>query len=332
MKGILCAFFCIITFSLIADSNITGEVFTQMKIDESFSTKTGMDLTVSGSHDIHEVKAEFIIEKENYFDYKGITYQKAPELTLKNAFYQVNLFKDNVVTTSIQVGRFPLSSLFNSKIHFNSYVDGVVGIWKTNLESPFESYLKVAGFLRDHEWKIKNSHLKNLSGGVELGFLNVGDIGLYLSTSIFNWNLAPYDDSNHIYLEFLTAQGIIGYKNDNLIFGYPFEIFASRVINLYEKRKENTGTYFGVILGKSESKGEFCFEGMYKWIDRKALPDFDLAGIIKLDRGGHGSVLKAKYMLTDSISTEVKWEALHKKHENESKFEQVWELKTACKF
>lgn len=332
MKYALIVFFYFTSFSLWSDCKISGTVFTKAKIKEHFSTRAGIDLKIGLENERHEVNSEIILEKENYFNYGGISSATIPFLTLKKAFYKVNLFTHYPITTHIKVGRFPLQDEFPSYVNFNLDVDGVVTTWKTNLDRKFNAYLKGIIFLHDQEWKIRTSHLKNLSGGVQIGAANIGKENFYSSLSFFNWNLAPYEKAGRCYTEYLTIQSIIGYKNEKILFGYPCEIFVSYMINILEKWKEAHASYVGIIMGNDQKKGNFMLEAVYKWLHKKVIPNFDLKGLIDLPLGGNGAILRAKYMLTDSVFAEATWEAMRKERGLGSEFEQVWELKTGCLF
>lgn len=127
-------------------------------------------------------------------------------ISVERAYYGFRLINKDVFTTDMELGRRNFGTVFDSRVQFGSFMDGILLRMDYATEKAGDPYLRAGPFLINEKF--------NQYGWVaELGVLNIFDSGLYAKYSIIDWDTKNFTNPviSQLY-RFLNSQWTVGYK------------------------------------------------------------------------------------------------------------------------
>jgi len=258
-------------------------------------------------------------------------------INLKQSFFGYRFWKCSDGQSYIELGRRGnLYKVFDSEVQFLSRLDGVLFVFENKLGGIGKYYAKVAGFIVDER-------VNEYAWAIELGLKNIYDSGLDIKYSFIDWkcfgkNRCRIEDPRG--MQFANSQISFYYhipkcwtwlRQPAMIYcGFLYNHAASNwgfrrhhrdIFSTHSTShmgKKNKAWYACLTIGEVLKEGDWSFEMMYQWVQAKAVPDNDSAGI------GNGNVLgesftasgrgntnfqgwkfEGAYALTDQISLDT---------------------------
>ncbi len=218
---------------------------------------------------------------------EGLGSGKTNNIKLDRAYFGYRIFDGDQHTMDVEVGRRGLSSVFDSKLEFNSNFDGALFKDSYVFDKAGDFYYQL-GVLLVNEKRSQVAYL------AETGLQNIARTGFYTKYSLADWDTTNASGIPHQF-DFVVSQ---------LIFGYKFiPVKLDRVVNIYlaglynhvakklpitDYKKANGGGYLGVSVGQVKLKGDWVFEANYQVLQAQCVPDFDASGVGLGNIGGNG--------------------------------------------
>ncbi len=202
------------------------------------------------------------------------------KIKLERAFIGMRLRDTGIYTIDAVIGRNSMSAFFDSKVEFGNFFDGLLLKYDHNFEKIGDFYFHPAVFIIDE----KKDHYGYV---MELGMLDIADIGIYTKYSLIDWDTKEYRKmKDNRRFDFLVSQVILGYKCIPKTFKKPTTLYLGGLYNhkaqklkITDHKKANMAGYIGVSMGELKKKGDWAFDGNYQAVAAQAIPDFDNAGI-----------------------------------------------------
>lgn len=219
---------------------------------------------------------------------------KNSNVKVDRAYFGYRIFDGNQHTMDVEMGRRPMSNVFDSKLEFGSNLDGIVFKDAYALEGIGDFSYQLAAFLV--------SERRNQMGYVgELVFQNIAGTGAYTKFSTIDWDTKDYPTVPSQF-HFVISQLIMGYKFvpqvwDKLVHVYLAGLYNWRAhkLDITANKRSNVGTYLGVSVGQVKLKGDWAFEATYELAQAQCVPDFDTIGIgLGNSTGGYLYYTKSK--------------------------------------
>jgi hypothetical protein len=225
-------------------------------------------------------------------DNAGITNKKigsgeTNNIKLDRAYFGYRIFDGNQHTMDIEMGRRSLSSVFDSKLEFNSNFDGA--LFKDNyvFDHVGDFYYQL-GLLLVNE---KRSQVAYIG---EIGLQNIARTGFYSKYSLTDWDTTNASGIPHQF-QFVVSQLLLGYKFiptqlDRIINFYLAGLYnhVAQKHEISADKKANAGGYIGMSIGQSKMKGDWTFEANYQFLQAQCVPDFDSSGVGLGNSSGNG--------------------------------------------
>lgn len=232
------------------------------------------------------------------------------DICLKRAFFGYNIWKCDKATLDVEFGRRPLYTIFDSRIEFQARFDGILFKFADVIKGWTEYYIKGGPFVVDYR-------VGHFAYCVELGGINIRDLGIDLKYSFIDWKKAgrnvcsvrkargwqfrtsqwslaynfrlpcPLDKKTKIYAAILQNHAA---RKRELKLTSNISLIPPETIIL--KHKENLGWYAGFIIGEVKKKGDWSFDANYQMVQAQAIPDCDVHGI------GRGNALRETFTAT----------------------------------
>ncbi len=202
------------------------------------------------------------------------------KIKLERAVWGVRIIDGDTYYFDAELGRRRLSMMLDSKIEFNSFFDGIWFRYDQGLDSIGDIYAHAGVFV------INDAH--NQYGYVgELGFLNIGNTGLYAKYSLIDWNTKDlHNKYKDRVFDFVVSQMIIGYKFipkklDKMVQIYVAGLWnaSAHKIALTHHKLANLGGYLGFSIGELKKKGDWALDCNYQVLQAQCVPNFDVQGI-----------------------------------------------------
>ncbi len=250
------------------------------------------------------------------------------KLKLRKAFMGYNLWEQGTSRFDVEIGRRRLYDVFDSRVQFYSYFDGLLLRYTSSFEGISDFYIKGGAFVVDHT--------VNHFGYVgETGFLNIADSGFDLKYSLINWDRkAPNRWNKHhpLGVRFCNSQVTGYYHISPDLLRLKTQLYAAYIVNHAAKssswthhRKANKGYYFGFTTGEVVRKGDYAVDVMYQHVGAQAVSERDISqmgrdnprGISYYNRRSQGFAnykgykIDTFYAVTDNWTLEAKYENIH---------------------
>ena len=254
------------------------------------------------------------------FDNRRIMYGsgKVNDISLRKCYGGYNFWEQGTSRFDMEIGRRRLYDVFDSKIEFWNYFDGILARFTSSYEGITDLSLKAAVFVID-----QNVNHYGYVG--ELGLLNLADTGLDLKYSLIDWDTLHrrnrYGRHHPLGTQFINSQILANYTLSPDIVSLKTSVYAAYLINhaahgtgWTNHRKARDAYYVGGRIGEALRKGDYSVELFYQWVKAQAVPETDVSsssrdnprGVSMYNRrsGGRGNFrgwrLEGFYALTDN--------------------------------
>jgi len=273
------------------DLSISGEVRTEFQ--STRETKNGRSLV--GKRD-QLPKQAFDIEVNIMLDYRtdrtwasiklefdndaGVFNGTLDRLALERAYWGARAIDCDTYTVDVEVGRRSMSTVFDSRIQFGSFFDGILFRYDHSFEKVGDFYIHAGPFVINE----RRNHFGYIG---ETGLLNIAGTGFYTKFSLIDWDTKHYSQPVvNDRFRFINGQLTVGYRfrieriqKIGLIYtAYEYN-FAAKRLPITKGQKVNWGTYFGFSIGQLLKQGDWAIDANYQIVQAQAVPDYDASGI-----------------------------------------------------
>jgi hypothetical protein len=275
------------------DLSISGEVRTEF-IDTAETVNGIKQRGAGGATDLpsraYDIEVNLLIDyrterswaaiKLEFDNDAGVFHGTLNKLKLEKAYFGVRLIEQDTYTTDIELGRRRLSTVFDSKLEFGSFFDGILLKYDRSWEKAGDFYAHVGAFV------INERHDQYGYVG-ELGLLNIANTGLYVKYSLIDWDTKHYHDPEvSRRFHFIVSQLILGYRfiprwlnKTTIIYLSGLYNHRARPLAITAHKKANFGGYAGFSIGQLRKQHDWALDANYQVLAAQAVPDFDVAGI-----------------------------------------------------
>lgn len=227
-------------------------------------------------------------------------------ITIERAIFGGRVINGDTTTVDLEFGRRSMGEVYDSKIEFGSFLDGILLRFDLATDRFGDVYARVSPFLVNearYQWALVG----------EIGVLNAFNTGLYAKYSIIDWdtkNLVPFIPTDNSaptlpqQYRFVNSQWILGYKFNPKFINKMTTLYSAFLINTAAKgvqqthnKKQNVAWYAGMSMGKVRNQGDWSFDINYQYVQAQAVPIFDASGI------GRGNTQRAGFYSLQSDGT-----------------------------
>ncbi len=225
---------------------------------------------------------------------------------LRKAYMGYNVYADGCSRFDVELGRRPLYTIFDSRVQFQSNMDGLVLKYAQRAGNYGDFYLHGAGFVVDE----RTDHFAYI---VEAGLLNCRQAGFDIRYSFIDWQSLLDKSRNRC-----DVKDPLGscYRISQLSLAYnfcalnkPAKFYGAVLYNHAAKEpyfnqanpasyrrdsSKNLAWYAGFIIGEVCGPGDWALDINYQYVEAYAIPDADISGI-----GRNGSNLLNNTMTSD---------------------------------
>ncbi|MBF8262962.1 MAG: hypothetical protein HW387_627 [Parachlamydiales bacterium] len=257
----------------------------------------------------------------------GVRSSTVNKLKLEKAYLGGRFIAGDTFTWDAELGRRYLGSVFDSKLEFGSFFDGVLFRLSKAFQTIGDFYFNPGMFLVDD----KTNHYGYVA---ELGMLRIANLGFGAKYSVIDWkkhfpNALKDRRYDYVVQQFLLlyqckpswlgnrllkvyAAGLSNMVADILELPerYPLKTDLGVTLDsngnviipkespsyIHNKNlgKQNWGWFAGVAIGQLKKAGDFAVEIDYQWLQAQAVPEFDAGGI------GRGNAADVGLVMTKS--------------------------------
>ncbi len=238
----------------------------------------------------------------------GIFSGTTNKIRVSKAYFGARAFDGDSYYVDFEAGRKKLSTIFDSKLEFGSFFDGLLVKYDQSFERVGDFYIHGGVFLI-------NERINQYGYVGETGYMNIIGSGFYTKFSIIDWdtkqetsnfyNKTKIDQiANKRRFDFLVSQFILGYKcypekikKQVTVYAAGLYNFAAKRLAITDYQKANWGSYVGFSIGELKRKGDWALDANYQFLAAQCVPDFDANGI------GLGNVTNSGFYTTDINNT-----------------------------
>jgi hypothetical protein len=189
------------------------------------------------------------------------------------------LYKEADSELYLEFGRAKMEHLFDSRIQYKSYFNGIQGAFT-------KGNLHLHGGQLAIDWEL--DHYGFIGEAI---LSNVNNSNLTITYSITDW----VSEEDYLISQFSAKQYI------DIVMDNEFYIYAAFMRN-HRISSHSNAIYAGATLGEIKKMGDWTFDANYQYIGVNSVPTFDLNGI----GFGHGVQIKAGVGITDNLSLNTK--------------------------
>lgn len=236
----------------------------------------------------------------------GIFSGTTNKIRVSKAYFGARAIDGDSYYVDFEAGRKKLSTIFDSKLQFSSFFDGVLLKWDQSWEKTGDFYIHVGTF-------VINEKTNQYGYVAETGLMNIAGSGFYTKASVIDWDTKQEDTvgmtaqgsiANQRRFDFIVMQSILGYKFYPKKLQKQVTIYLSGLYNFKAKRLAltdnklaNWGSYVGFSMGELKRKGDWALDVNYQFLAAQCVPDFDVSGI------GLGNVTNSGFYTTELNNT-----------------------------
>ena len=271
------------------DLSMSGEVRTEAQ--GSWNTIEKDHNRVDSNRRNYDVEFNFMLDyrtertwssiKLEFDNDAGVFYGSLNKINLERCYWGARLADTDCYTFDIEVGRRFMSAVFDSKVQFASYFDGILFRYDRTFENVGDFYIHAGPF-------VVNERKDHFAYIIEFGLQNFMGTGLYSKLSFIDWDTKNYSVSfidNRF--EFLIGQFIEGYRfkigclgnRIGILYGAFLWNFEGKRREITDYRRENWAAYAGISIGQLRKKWDWAFDFNYQIVKAQSIPDFDVSGI-----------------------------------------------------
>ncbi|MBN4067084.1 hypothetical protein JYU14_03270 [Simkania negevensis] len=294
-------------------SGDVGTVYKSRVLTDSGTPLVGSGYQLANQFFFVEANLRLNYKTENAWMSTGLEFRNmmgnmsgaSDGINLERALIGYNILQDATSRLDIEVGRTRLDDVFDSKIQFNSRMDGILLGYANVFEGVGDLVLHGAIFLYDDV----TDHYSWVAEGA---LHNIMDTGTYFKYSFIDWSKAGAtrfaNDQNtgfrSVRNEFKNSQFTLGYKFNPEFLNLPAHVYGAFLINTAGKvrdgteslstngKKANKAWYAGLSVGEVKKMGDWSVGANYQSVEAQAIPDRDINGI------GLGDVRSADFFAT----------------------------------
>jgi hypothetical protein len=273
------------------DLSLSGEVRTEFQ--STREDKNGRELR--GSRLGQLPKQTFDIEVNLMLDYRtdrtwaairlefdndaGVFSGSLNKLALERAYFGVRAVDCDNFTMDLEFGRRFMLTVFDSKVQFGSYFDGILFRYDHAFENVGDFYIHAGPFVINE----RRNHFGYVG---EMGLLNIAGTGFYTKFSLIDWDTKHYktpeiDDR----FRFIVTQLTGGYrfriesiKKIGLVYSAFLWNWAAERLPVSNNEKANWAAYAGVSIGQLLRQWDWAVDINYQVVAAQAIPDYDASG------------------------------------------------------
>lgn len=221
--------------------------------------------------------------KSILFDNRRIMFGsgKVNEIALRKCFAGYNFWEQGTSRFDVEIGHRRLYDVFDSKIEFWSWFDGVLARFTSSYEGIADLTLKLAAFVVD-------STVNHYGYVGELGLLNLVDTGLDLKYSLIDWDTLHranrFGRKHPLGTRFINSQVVLNYNFSPDLVPLKSAIYAAYLYNhaapktgWTHHKKAPDAYYVGGRIGEAVRKGDYSLELFYQWVKAQAIPEGDVS-------------------------------------------------------
>lgn len=207
---------------------------------------------------------------------------KRDAIALKRAYAGYNIWSEGPERLDVEVGRRKMYDIFDSKIEFDSYFDGIYGRYVTTREGLADFSLKAGAFVVD-------STVNHYGFVGEAAMMNIVDSGVDLKYSLIDWerrNHNRYGLKHPLGTRFLNSQFLCNYTMDESLCPMKPRFYGAYLVNSKAKpthwthgKRANEAFYVGHAMGEIKKKGDWSYEILYQWVQAQAIPERDVRDV-----------------------------------------------------
>jgi hypothetical protein len=217
----------------------------------------------------------FAQTKLSFNNAAGLLSGQSSSIELSRASIGYHFVTSGPFTFDTIVGRRGLDLMYNSKLQFKGFMDGITGNGGYGIPKIGEARVTGGFYMR------RNHKL----GIVATRIYNIADTSAYYNYTLAGWSGLPGDAiKDLVRWKFVTSQHLVGW--DTNIFKNNFQVFGAVIINHGAKKtfltrgsKQNLAGYTGFQFGRTAKKHDFAFQGQLQLCQAQAIPDWDMNGI-----------------------------------------------------
>ena len=217
------------------------------------------------------------------FDSRKIMYGsgRLNDLALRKCYAGYNIWEEGTSRFDVEIGRRRLYDVFDSRIQFNSYFDGVLLRFTSAFEGIGDLSVKAAAFAIDY-------HVNHYGYVGEVGFLDIGDVGFDLKYSLIDWDTLHranrFCQVHPLGTRFLNSQILGIYNLSPELVSIKTSVYAAYLVNTaakkerwFDHKKANDAYYVGARMGEALHRGDYSLELLYQWVKAQAIPEKDIS-------------------------------------------------------
>lgn len=201
------------------------------------------------------------------------------QIALKQAYAGYNIWSEGLSRLDVEIGRRKMYSIFDSKIEFDNYFDGIYARYLTTQEGLADFSLKAGAFIID-------STVNHYGYVGEAGMMNIYDSGVDFKYSLVDWELHKrnrYALHHPLGSRFLNSQFLLNYTVPESICKMKPRFYGAYLVNSAAKpntwthgKRANEAFYLGTAMGEIKKKGDWSYEILYEWVQAQAIPENDV--------------------------------------------------------
>lgn len=274
------------------DLSISGEVRTEFQ--SAWETRNGKSQRGSGPLQLpgrgFDIEVNIMLDyrtdrawasvKLEFDDDMGIFSGTLDKIALERAYFGVRPVSQDALTFDVELGRRPMSNVFDSRVQYGSFFDGLLLRYDQAFEKVGDFYARLGAF-------IINDRKDHFGYVGELGLLNIAGTGFYTKFSLIDWDTKTYSENFvNDRFRFLNTQGILGYrfrvesiKKIGIVYSGFLWNWAAKQLEVSDEKKAPWAFYVGMSMGQLLKQWDWAFDVNYQIVLAQALPDFDASGI-----------------------------------------------------
>ena len=275
------------------DLSLSGEVRTEFQ--STWETRNGVNQR--GSNPLNQLPPRgFDVEFNLMLDYRtdrswasiklefdddaGVFSGTLNHIALERCYWGVRLIDTDNATFDVEIGRRSLSTVFDSRVQFASFFDGILFRYDHAFENVGDFYLRAGPF-------VINDRKDHFGYVGELGLLNIGGTGIYTKFSFIDWDTKTYKENFvNDRFRFINTQAILGYRfriectnKIGLVYSGFLWNWAAKKLPVSDHKRAPWATYFGLSIGQLLKQWDWALDANYQIVLPQAIPDFDVSGI-----------------------------------------------------
>lgn len=252
-------------------------------------------------------------------------------IAMRKAYLGYNILEEGTQRFDVEIGRRRLRDVYDSKIEFHNFFDGVTLKYANSFEGLMDMTAKASAFVID-------SSVNHFGYVGELGFLNIADEGVDFKYSYIHWSK---DGVNRLHKKhargtmFNVSQFLLAYNLSPDYLPKKTQVYGAYLINhdghgnhFTHGKKARDAFYVGFRMGEIKRQNDWAIEANYQWVRAQAIPESDCSGIgrdnprgISFYAQNHGTsqgfanykgyTLDGLYALTDNITFNANYYRIH---------------------